>query len=740
MKPRTDCAGDNHRRASLRFGPFELDLCAGELSKGGLRIRLQEQPFQILRMLLESPGAVVSREDIRKRLWPGNTVVEFDHSISVAVRRLRDALCDSADEPRYIETVARRGYRFIGTMERMSSEPVLEPSAVPLIESGAASRSEDSGRSRFRLVQRWVPIAAILAVIVLVWAGVKYARRRQRPGAADQPLIRLYLELGTELPPSSESLVSAAISPDGRRVVYMSGSKLFSRSLDQPAGRELAGTEEGRSPFFSPDGQWVGFFARDDLRKVSIAGGQATVLAKCPLGHGGSWSEDGSIIAGCNFTLSKVPASGGALTPLTELSPGEMVHRWPQVLPGGKAVLFTAYPAVTGVDGAAIQVISTKDRRVRTLVQGGTWGRYLTSGHLVYLNKGTLFAIPFDSNALELRGTPVRVLDEIAYSAAFGCAQIDFTQTGALVYRTSRTGQGLVTVRWFDNSGGTRPLLPVPGNYLSPTLSPDGKRLALTSGGDIWVYALDRGSMTRLTVGGGYTTPVWSVDGQYIVFRAARDMLWTRADGTGEPSVLSHSSNQQTPWSFSPDGKQLAFVEIDPKTGADIWTVPVKSSPSGLRAGRPEVFLRTSFHERGPAFSPDGRWIAYMSNKSGDYQVYVKGFRHGAAECQVSTDRGGYPAWSRNGRQLFFLYLGPTRQVKTVSYSASRDTFVPETPRMFPTKISHFGTTRSYDPAPDGKRVVALTAADDEPGGDSRLEFLLNFFDEVRRRVPVAPN
>ncbi len=740
MEPGADCAGDNYRGASLRFGPFEFDVCAGELCKGGRRIRLQEQPFQILRMLLESPGEVVWREDIRKRLWPGNTVVGFDHSISVAVRRLRDALCDSADEPRYIETVARRGYRFIATIERISSAPVPVPSAVLLTESAVASRPEDARRARFRFVQRWVPIAAILAAIVLVWGGVNYELRRQPPGAADQPLTRLYLELGTELPPSSESLVSTAISPDGRRVVYMSGSKLFSRSLDQPTGRELAGTEAGRSPFFSPDGRWVGFFAKDDLKKVSIAGGQAAVLAKCPLGHGGSWSDDGSIIAGCNFTLSKVPASGGPLIPLTELPPGEIVHRWPQVLPGGKAVLFTAYPAVTGVDGAAIRVISTKDRRVKTLVPSGTWGRYLMSGHLVYVNNGALFAVPFDPNALELRGTPVRVLDEIAYSAAFGCAQIDFTRTGTLVYRSSRAGRGLVTIQWFDNSGGTKPLLPVPGNYLSPTLSPDGSRLALTSAGDIWVYALGHGRMTRLTVGGGYTTPVWSVDGQYLVFRAARDMLWIRADGTGQPSVLSQSSNQQTPWSFSPDGKQLAFVEIDPKTGADIWTVPVETGPSGLRAGRPEVFLRTSFHERGPAFSPDGRWIAYMSDESGDYRVYVKEFPHGAAKRQVSTDPGGYPAWSRNGRQLFFLYLGPDRQIKTVSYSASRDTFVAETPRIFPTKIAHFGTTRSYDPAPDGKRVVALTAAEDAPEGDSRLEFLLNFFDELRRRVPGTYN
>ena len=245
--------------------------------------------------------------------------------------------------------------------------------------------------------------------------------------------------------------------------------------------------------------------------------------------------------------------------------------------------------------------------------------------------------------------------------------------------------------------------------------------------------------MTRLTVGGGYTTPVWSVDGKYIAFRAARDMLWSRADGSAPPVVLSHSNNQQTPWSFSPDGKHLAFVEIDPKTGADIWTMPVESGPDGLRPGKPEVFLRTPFHERGPAFSPDGRWIAYMSDESGDYQVYVKGFPDGARTWRISTNRGGYPAWSRNGRELFYWSLGSSGLLMAVSYRASRDAFVSNPPRIFSKRTVGFGTTRSYDPAPDGKWVIALTAADTAPGRHDRLEFLLNFFNELRRLVPVRP-
>jgi len=739
MDTRSQAGGEADPALNIRFGPFQLDLRGGELRKEGRRIRLQEQPFQILQMLLESPGAVVSREDIRKRLWADNTIVEFDHSISAAVRRLRDALRDSAEKPRYIETVARRGYRFIGEVEAAAgvaavADPVAATPAHELSEGPAVPKPR---RPRLR-VRSWMLVSLATAIIVIVWVSVGYNRRTGWPAVVPlQPLMRLDLDLGGAMPPSSTPGTNAILSPDGTRLAYISNSKLFTRQLDQSSASELAGTEHARAPFFSPDGQWLAFFAEDKLKKVSLAGGLPMDLCGCPLGNGGSWGEDGFIVAGCNFSLSKVPVTGGSPTPLMELGPGEIVHRWPQILPGDKAVLFTAYPAVTGLEGATIQALSLRDRHKKTLVRGGTWGRYLTSGHLIYIDKGTLFGVPFDADRLEVRGTPTPVLEEIAYSAAWGSAQIDVSRTGTLVYGSSRTGEGLVTVQLLDGSGNTRPLLPVPGNYLSPTLSPDGKRLALTSAGDIWIYELGRGSMTRLTIGGGYVNPIWSADGRFIVFRAARGMLWTRADGTAQPEVLTQSSNQQTPWSFTPDGKQLAFVEIDPVTGADIWTVPVETGPSRLRAGKPEEYLRTPSHERTPMFSPDGRWLAYMSNESGAYQVYVQAFPHKGSKWRVSTDRGSSPAWSRTGSELFFWGIGRKGALMVASYRARGDRFRPDEPRVYSKTIVGFGSTRSYDPGPDEKQVVGLAAADSAQGAHDRVVFLLNFFDELRRRVPV---
>ena len=248
--------------------------------------------------------------------------------------------------------------------------------------------------------------------------------------------------LGNAVAPDSDHGATAILSPDGTRLVYVSKSKLFIRRLDQSKAIELPGTDKAQAPFFSPDGRWLAFFAGSKLRKIPTGGGQVTDLCDAPLGAGGggSWGEDGDIVVGVNYVLERIPATGGALTPLTELGRGEIVHRWPQVLDGGKAVIFSAYSSMSGLDGASIEVVSLENRRRKTLVRGATWGRYLPSGHLVYISKGTLFAVPFDQSRLEVKGSPTAVLDEVAYSEAYGSAQIDFSRTGMLVYRESRTG------------------------------------------------------------------------------------------------------------------------------------------------------------------------------------------------------------------------------------------------------------------------------------------------------------
>jgi serine/threonine-protein kinase len=265
--------------------------------------------------------------------------------------------------------------------------------------------------------------------------------------------------------------------------------------MDQPKAVELAGTEGAYAPFFSPDRQWVAFFAQTKLKKISVEGGSTVDLCSIAAGGGGSWGEDGNIIAILNRIgggLSRIPSAGGAPVPVTGLAQGELTHRWPQILPGGKAVLFTSSASLTEFDGANIEVMSLADHRRKALERGGPYGRYVPgpkgTGHLVYVNKGTMFAVPFDAGKLEVRGTPSPVLEDVVCSTIRGEAQFDFSRNGTLVYRTGGAeGGDLLTVQWLDAAGKTQPLLAEPGVYRFLRLSPDGQRLAFGDGGHLGV-------------------------------------------------------------------------------------------------------------------------------------------------------------------------------------------------------------------------------------------------------------
>ena len=432
--------------------------------------------------------------------------------------------------------------------------------------------------------------------------------------------------------------------------------------MDQPRAVELPGTETAFAPFFSPDGQWVAFFASGKLKKISLEGGAAVTLYNAVnFPQGGSWGEDGNIIAALtrNGGLLRIPSAGGTPTPLTALAQGETTHRWPQILPGGKAVLFTSSTSSSTFDGANVEVLSLADHRRKTLVPGGTFGRYLPvpngMGHLVYLSRGTLFAVALDPDKLEVRGTPSPVLEEVAHSAVSGSAQFDFSRNGTLVYRSGGATRGnLVTVQWLDPAGKMQPLLAKPGSYQRPRVSPDGQRLAFDDGSDIWVYEARRDALTRLTFGGGNVVPVWSPDSRYILFSGLGGIWWIRADGGGKPQPLIQGKNPLFAYSFTSDGKRLAYQEVDPRTSYDLWTVPIESDGTGLRAGKPEGLLQTPADERAPRFSPDGRWLTYTSNESGTYQVYVRAFPDKGGKWQISNAGGAYPVWSGNGHELIF--------------------------------------------------------------------------------------
>jgi serine/threonine-protein kinase len=595
--------------------------------------------------------------------------------------------------------------------------------------------------------------AAVLALALIVVGALSW---RASPGHVDpslQPLVRVDLDLLAD-PPGLQGAGWAILSPDGSRLVYGSKGRLFTRRLDQPEAAELQGTETRYLPFFSPDGKWIAFQAQGKLQKIQVEGGAAIALCDASALIGGSWGEDGNLIA--NLTgpggLSRIPSSGGAPTPVTELAKGEATHKFPQILPGGKAVLFTMGTGLGRVDEFTIEVMSLADRRRKTLHRGGTFGRYMAistgAGYLTYLSQGTLFAVPFDLETLEVHGPPVPVLDRVAFSSQDGSGWFDVSRTGTLVYRSEETRRGNV-IEWLDAAGNTQPLLAKSGLYLNPRLSPDGQRLALSLGdllvnNDIWIYNWQRDTMSRVTFGGtsgdGPISPVWSPDGRFIVFGTqASGMFWVRADGAGKPQPLTQSKDIQIPTSFTPDGKRLVFGDQNPQGGRDLLTLPIENDGTALRPGKPEVFLATPFDENGGSFSPDGRWLAYFSNESGPYEVYVRAFPDKGSKWQISNLGGMHPLWSRNGRELFYRTLD--NQIVVVNYAGKEDSFVADKPRVWSEKrIAGVGELMNYDLAPDGKRIAAIMPV--EPQGaqpaHSHATLVLNFFDELRRRVPTG--
>ena len=565
----------------------------------------------------------------------------------------------------------------------------------------------------------WV-VAGVLAIIA-VTLGAALWRIRRPVEATPQPVVRLDLDLGPDVSLGSTTGPAAIVSPDGTRLAFVSrasdgASRLFTRRLDQPKATRLSGTEGAYAPFFSPDGQWIGYFGGGKLKKIQIDGGESVSLCDAPAGRGASWGEDGNIIAALDPQqgLTQVPSEGGMPISITQLGLGEGTHRWPQVLPGGNAVLFSVNTVSINFDESGIAVVSLKDHRKKTLFEhAGMYPRYLPSGHVVYVTKGTLYAVPFDLDRLEVRGAATR-LEAVSSDTSRGFAQIDFSRSGTLAYRTGGT-DSLSTLQWLDGAGKTESVGTDPGSYSYPRLSPDGRRLAYiaTQGAssDIWIYDWQRSIKTRLTSGRVTANPVWSPDGRFVAFDAAGGMFWTRADGAGTPRPLTQSKNMQLPTSFTPDGTRLVFSEMTSGAVGEIRTVPVESGSGQLRAGEPQSFLKTPTIMTFAAFSPDGRWLAYADAQAGSYDVYVRSFPDNGAKVQISNAGGTMPVWSRNGHELF--YRTEDQRIMVANYTVKGESFVAAKPRVwFGKQLANVGLAVNFDLAPDGKRFIVLMPAE----------------------------
>jgi Tol biopolymer transport system component/predicted Ser/Thr protein kinase len=671
-----------------------------------------------------------------KRLFQGESAVEI-------LGAVLNQEPDLSAAPRKVQ----RLLRWCLEKDRRKRLQAIGDARIGIEEAQAGAALSENGTSRRNIVP-WA-IAGLMTAFAAVASWTAWRAPRQ----PERPLMRLDVEL-----PPDTSLATfygrLALSPDGTLLaVSLRGAdgqtRLGMRRIDQSQITLLDGTEGAIFPFFSPDGQWIAFSGRGQLKKVSVHGGVPVSLGGIR-SMGGSWGDDGTIVSvlGVASGLSRIPSGGGVFTPVTQVdrAKGELAHRWPQVLPGSQTALFTVYDNSGTYDDSDIDIVSLKSGLRKTVYHGGSFARYLPSGHLVFIHQNTLFAAPFDLKRQVLTGPPQPIVDDIRNEFDAG-ADFDVSQTGILAYLGGKR-ESSRSIFWLDSAGHTQPLQAAPGLYSYPRISPDGKRLAfeLDDGQghvDIWVRDLERDTTSRLTsLPGRNQWPVWTPDSRNIVFlslnAASPGIYWIRADGSGEAYRITSDNVRHIPQAITPDGKRLATLEAGPGTGVSIWTAPIEGDPNHPQLGKREPFLESPFINILPAFSPDGHWIAYTSGEPGRTGLWVRPFPGPGGQWQIDG-AGRFPLWSRTGHQLFFLVDG---RVMVADYTTKGDSFAAGKPRTWLDKrLLDLGSPPAFthDLAPDGKRIAAVLypngTADDKP--ITHVTFLLNFIDELRRRVPV---
>jgi serine/threonine-protein kinase len=523
------------------------------------------------------------------------------------------------------------------------------------------------------------------------------------------------------------------LSPDGRQLVFVAESQLYLRQMNELDAEPIPGTDGAHHPFFSPDGQWLGFFTGGELRKISLATGAQLTLCEAGVNHwGASWGPDDTIIfATAASGLRRVSAEGGTSQVVTTREPGAPTHRWPEVLPNGEGVLFTVWAGT--LREASIAVLSLAAGEQRILVEGGTNSLYVPSGHIAYGRGRALHAVPFDVRSMELTGLPVTVLDDVRVRGAGG-AMFSISKEGSLVYQPLASQE--LDLLWVDRRGSASPLSEMRRAFDAPRLSPDGRFLATMVDEvphNIWLLDIPRGALTRLTFGLGQDNhgAIWTPDGGRVAFTSSalglRYLAWQSADGSGAPESLATGEHPLNTGAWAPDGKTLAFEELHPDTGHDILVLESDGE------GQQTPLLRTKFNERHPAFSPDGRWLAYTSDETGRNEVYVRSFRGSGAKRQISADGGLEPVWNPVGGELFFR-SGSQIMVVTIE---TQPVLTPSRPRVLfegPYKWSSSALGfRNYDVAPDGERFLVLG-----PATPARLHVILNWSEELKRLAPTS--
>ena len=626
------------------------------------------------------------------------------------------------------------------------------------IAVGGSLPTGTSERANWRQAIPWA-LATLAAGGALIAVAVWNLKPSPPPPAPAQFVITTPPEGPLRL---TGSQTDVALSPDGTRIAYMTstggseGRYLYVRDLDQLVATPLLGSERARSPFFSPDGEWVGFQVSgggdsNNLKKVSVLGGRSVTICQwtSPL-LGVSWGPDDTIVFStfASEGLLRVAAVGGEPDELTtvDTEQGEVNHTWPEFLPGGDAILFNI---VTDrpTDNNQIAVLSLNTGERNLVVAGGSNPHYVPTGHIVYGVDETLWAVPFDLDELTVTGDPVPVLEGVITKSS-GAVNFSVSGDGSLVYvsgTTASTTQSVLVL--VDRKGRETPVTEITTDYLFPRFSPDGRHVAFavaeTEGSitdsrvdvDVWVIEVERGSRSRLTFEGNNLFPTWSPDSSRVAFSVSKlgraDFYSVPVDGSGLPEELFVRDGNQFATSWTSDGRGIAYYELNPDTGPDLWVLSLDGDPT------PSPFLVSPAAERAGAFSPDGRFIAYVSEESGQDEVYVRPYPGPGGEVIISSGGGTEPVWARDGTELFYrkgdqILVAEVETERT--FSARTATVLFE--GRYEADRTPVGGNPNYDVSPDQQFVMVRRTGEGERES-IQMNIVLNWYQELERLVPT---
>ncbi len=577
---------------------------------------------------------------------------------------------------------------------------------------------------------QWLPwlAAALIGAAGIAW-GLLHT-----PPVQPHPVVRWTYS-------QKEPFAFVTLSRDGTRLVYSvlagSGAHLSLRMMDQFGARPIPGAEGGTLSAFSPDGQWIAYLeglTDQKLKKMPVTGGSSITLADGALHSGLSWGDDDTIVFSGTKGLMRVPASGGTPESITSLDAkkGETVHRWPQFLPGSHALLFT----IATEASSQIAVLDLEKRSYRALASNGSDASYVPTGHLVYIRGGTLFAVPFDAGRLAVTGSEAPVIEGVSSIGSPDIGDYTFSASGLLVYLSGQQA-GKTLLAWADRKGVVQ-LASEPQAWGTGRLSPDGRRVAnqilsnAGSGGDIWIYELERKTLTRLTFEGSNQFPIWTPDGRRVTFGSMlsgkHGISWVPADGSGRAELLVATDTTAIPTSWTPDGKFLVYSQTGPNKNSQLWVLP---APGTDGAGKPHLLHDAPFSETSAQISPDGRWVAYVSSESGASEVYLQPFPAPGGKIRISTQGGRSPRWSRDGRELFYWTGQGASELMRVEIQSA-----PTFRASLPQSLFQLAAGTTWDVSPDGQRFLVEQIPAAEEGG-RRLEAVVNWFDELRLRAPA---